>query len=117
MEEIKNINLSIVVAVKDESLHNLLLVSIAAGPTLKGQFWMASSLSADVKPSAFTRGLVLILFVSLASAVFVLQFFSTHAKQTRKRNRQSRNNLFKKLGLEVKNVPRQTILGFFHPYW
>jgi hypothetical protein len=57
------------------------------------------------------------LLLTIAVLTFVLQFFSVHVKQTRKRNRLSRNKLFKRLGLEIKGVPRRTVIGFFHPYW
>ncbi|PWN38437.1 UDP-Glycosyltransferase/glycogen phosphorylase [Meira miltonrushii] len=78
-------------------------------------------MSKEGKASGLETVFVLSAIFVIFSFIFTLQFFSTHARQTRKRNRIVRAKLFKRLGLTQQSTDqsspsRRTVLGFFHPY-
>jgi hypothetical protein len=91
------------------------------GSTSFLSYWIQPSMqstSSDVGgPSSLQRAGVILLFLSLAVGTFTLQFFSGHVKKVRKKNKKARSKLFKRLGLDHKETPRRTVIGFFHPYW
>ncbi|MCO5589562.1 hypothetical protein L7F22_043530 [Adiantum nelumboides] len=77
----------------------------------------------DEKASGLETVFVLSTIFIIFSLIFILQFFSTHARQIRKRNRTVRTKLFKRLGIKQQqstnqssSPSRKTVLGFFHPY-
>lgn len=78
-------------------------------------------MSKEEKAGGLETAFVLLTIFIIFSLVFTLQFFSTHARQTRKRNRIVRSKLFKRLGLNQQSTDqssplRKTVFGFFHPY-